>query len=937
MTTRGLVLTTRIAGILVLLGALIASAGTTARAQDISSFLGKAIAHVEIAFEGGTEAGAEGEFRQVLEQQDVREGSHLSIESVHASIEKLLEIGLASRVSVGVASAPAPDKVIVTYRISRQVRVSAVRFDGVDTLAVEELLPRLNDLETGRILTQSALNRGADEVARYFQERGYFDAIISSETQLDDTGTRATVRYNVELGERTRVSTFEIVQTESQLPALVDKLLLKPGAAFSQEALDADESTIRKEFLAAGYLAPEISEAEIQRNLAANTVALAVRVASGPLVEVAVEGVDYKEKTLRTILPVYTEGGIDDYQLAEGDRRLAEQLQRDGYFFARIQHSVVDGATPNSRRVTYSVTPGRRFKVVGVDIEGTSAISYTQVQPELNTQVAGFIFLSRGLTSRDLLARDSDILERRMRSIGYRKAVVRERRLGVSPDSDDLTITFVIEEGPRSRVESVGMRGNKIYSRKELLPDAAVKESEFYSDANIGKDANEILRKYSIDGFISAEVVPEIIELDPERVRIVFNIQEGLKAYIDRITVVGNVRTKDKSVREYIEFKEGTVLRLDELRRTERNLYDTGVFRTVVIRTESLGPSEDGLSEKRSVFVDLEETKPWLLVYGGGYNSDDGARGILEISNVNLFGRLNTGAIRLRASPREQLGRISYTNPVPFGYDLPLLTSLTYQREKKDAFGVQRFSILIQEQKKLSETSALFFRYNFQQIRLFDLAVSQQQLVREDRPVRLGRLSIAYLRDTRNSPFDPDAGSFLSLDAGIAAKSLGGSEQFTRFFGEYQRYDKLPKVSSLVYAGGVQIGLSDPYGDARRLPISERFFSGGARTLRGFRFEQAGPRDKVTNNPIGGNLLVVLKNELRFPVYSRLGGAVFSDTGNVYRKISDFDFNGLTQTIGAGLRLDTPVGPVRIDFGYLLNRPDGVPSSAVHVSFGQSF
>ena len=141
------------------------------------------------------------------------------------------------------------------------------------------------------------------------------------------------------------------------------------------------------------------------------------------------------------------------------------------------------------------------------------------------------------------------------------------------------------------------------------------------------------------------------------------------------------------------------------------------------------------------------------------------------------------------------------------------------------------------------------------------------------------------------------------------------------------------------------------------MPISERFFAGGARDLRGFDFEQAGPRDPVQARdadgnplfdengnpvtvlrPVGGNAILTINNELRFPIYELLGGAVFSDTGNVFRRVKDFRPQDLTQTFGFGLRLSTPVGPIRIDFGYLaFNKPSGLPRSQIHVSFGSTF
>jgi outer membrane protein insertion porin family len=917
---------------------IVLAAAGAALAQDTSAFLGRTVTRVEISFDAGA-AADDGQFRQAIERT-VRAGKPLAADDVHESIASLVELGLASRAVVSVTD-DGPAGVLVSYRVTRVLRVAALQFEGVPPEAAQEIRARLPELDTGQRVSPAVLARGADEIVRYYQERGFFEARARARTVPDETGTHATVVYEVTPGQQARVATFTVSREAGVLPGLEAKLRLKPNAVFTRADLEADLATIRAEYLAAGYLSPEIGTPEVVRNPAANTVAVSLATTSGPHVAVEVAGADFKQKDLERILPIFTEGGLDEFQLSEGDRRLADELQRDGYFFARVSHRVEAGATPGTKRVVYTVDRGRRFKITDVGIEGTDAISYSDVREQLRTQEAGFFILARGLTSRSYLQRDSDVIERRLRAIGYRKAKVVERRLGVSPDSDNLVVTFVVEEGPRTRVADVMLRGNRLFSREELLEKPALKPDEFYNEDDIATDADEILKKYAKEGFVTAEVSTELVDLDGERVRVVYDITEGRQAIIADIQLAGNLKTKASSIENYFQFKRGEVLRLDQLRETERKLYDTGAFSQVLIRSEPEAISPDSITEARTVYVDVEETKPWLLVYGGGFNTDDGPRGIFEISNVNLFGRLNTGALRLRASRRQQLGDIAYTNPVPFGAHLPATLGVKLEHEVMDAFDVSRFSTIAQLQKKLVDQvdfqEGFFFRYNFDLVRTFNLKLSPKEVKREDRPVRLGRLSTTYYRDTRNSPFDPDDGTFISLEGQLATLILGGNNQYVRLYSEYQRYDHVPKFDSLVYAGAVKFGLAAPYGDSKRLPISERFFSGGARTLRGFRFEQAGPRDPQTNEPVGGNVLLVINNELRFPLFYRFGGAVFSDTGNVFKKISDFDFGTITETVGAGIRFDTPVGPVRVDIGFLLNRPDGVKSYAVHLNFGQAF
>ncbi len=926
--------------------AFIALIGATARAQtgaaatDLSFAYDKKVARVEVEFGKGT-ASESADARQIVERF-VRPGMALSADEVHDAIRRLIELGMASQVHVDVsAEGASADTVAVAFRITPLIRISRIGFEGIEALPAEDLRGRLTAVDVGHRLSEPVLATGADEIVRYYLDRGYFDATATWRTVGDATGTRAEVIYAVRPGEQARVSSFTIANTGPTPPDVMAGLRLAPGKPFTIGDLEADLGAVRDAYLRAGYLAPDIGRPEYVRNPADGTVAVRIAIDTGPQVEVLVEGAEFKPSALRKLLPIYTEGGLDEFQLSEGDRRLADALQRDGYFFARISHRLEPASANGLRRVVYTVDRGRRYKVTNIEIEGTTALTYEDLAEDLQSRTSGFVILSRGVTSRDIIQRDGELIADRMRAIGYRKVAVVERRLGVAVDSDDLVITFVVEEGPRSTVAEIGLEGNQVYSRDELLASPRLAPGEFLDAGRLQADANRITRKYSEEGFISSEVVARIVDLDGDRVRVVYGIEEGNRAFVSQVVIAGNVRTREASVRKYLEFKEGEVMRLDKLRLTEKNLYDSGAFREVLIRSERTGTAPDGFAELRTVYVDLVESNPWLLVYGGGFDSDDGARGILEISNVNLFGRLNTGAVRLRASKRLQLAQVSYTNPNPFDAGMPLLGSVRFEREIKDAFSLLRFSTLLQVQKKLKDTldfkQGFFFRYNFEQVRVFDLDLNPSDLEREDRPVRLGKLSATYYRDSRNSVFDPDDGQFMSVDAQIASAALGGNSRFIRFFAEYQRYDKLPKVPRLTYAFAAKLGSARPYGESSDIPISERFFSGGARTLRGFGFEQAGPRDPVTNQPVGGNVLIVVNNELRFPITRRIGGQVFSDTGNVFRNWEKVRFSRITQTLGAGLRFETPVGPIRVDAGYLVKGPSNVKPYAIHVSFGLAF
>jgi outer membrane protein insertion porin family len=246
-----------------------------------------------------------------------------------------------------------------------------------------------------------------------------------------------------------------------------------------------------------------------------------------------------------------------------------------------------------------------------------------------------------------------------------------------------------------------------------------------------------------------------------------------------------------------------------------------------------------------------------------------------------------------------------------------------------------------------------------------------EEISRNTQAVRLGQFSAGLTRDGRDSALNPTKGQLISFEHSLAARPFGGNEAFNKSFLNYQRYRQLsaqtPVVRDSVLAFSGRLGFAAPYrvrgsgpGGAitdadRLLPISERFFSGGATTLRGFQFEQAGPQaileprnaeELPTLVPLGGDALLVLNFELRYPLTRQLRLVPFYDLGNVFRRVRDINFKNLTHSIGLGLRFNTPVGPIGVDYGYLLDPPAftsaggsliRAPRGVIHIRFGQTF
>ncbi len=1067
-----------------------------AAVQDANDYEGRRIESVEVVLEGAPRNDViESELLSLLR---VRANTEYGAVAVREALQMLFDSGRVAnaRVEVSEASGAASNAPLrVRFVVRPQARVAEVFLElGVTTgtgVSEDELRARLNMLEPGARASEQIYRTNADLIQVYLRDRGFYRADVNYEQQLDPGGTRATVTFRVNLGEQARVEAFNINVASFDVSSLRPALRLQPNAFFSQTLLGEDLNRIRQAIIRAGFLAPQLDDPQIIYDPTTNRITVNLRGSTGPKVNVALQGYELSDAKARELLPVRREGSIDFSAIVEGERRLRNRLQEDGYFFAEVTARCTvnppletngaaivvpgegdrscDSLNPeelNSRTVTvtYDVAPSSRLKLTDIRLEGTDKLSIEEIRDDLRTQEAtalGFIPLlgyGRGYTSRELLERDQRTIEARMREVGYRKARATTRQ-SVSIDGENLAITFVVTEGPLTRVADVEIRGNQIYTA-ERLRDERCRADEpctviggAFSRAQARSDGERLLGFYARNGYAGADVDFDIVELPAagngdERVRIIYTIKEGGKVFVNRIFVNGNIRTRRESVLEALPLKEGVVLRGDQLTESERILYNTGAFRQVIIRTDAAGETASGFA-KRDIIIDVEELKPRDLVYGGGFSTDAGPLGIFEFRNNNLFGKLQQAAIRTRASRRQQLVQLEFIDPRFRRYGergfAPLTVAAQYQRDtnvtrffrstldrgnlgivqRLDEGGnpvdlgclappcepvgeptINRFTFNVETRRdfeldlgprgQVMRRSTLFLRYTYEDVRLYNInSLLLRDILQPDRTVRLSRLGASFARDTRDDPTNTTRGEFFTLDYALALRQLGGNLSFNRFLGTYRRFFKFDAVRrGTILAGSTTLGLANIFNPRdrnengvideidRTLPISERFFSGGAASLRGFAFEEAGPRrvivpqgtffnrngEQVTLQPftvpVGGNALAIVNLEARVPLTQRFQVVPFYDGGNVFRGVRDiFRTNSdetidpnlrarWTHTVGVGLRLRTPFGALGVDYGFLLNPPmftafdpaTGQPialpqvrRSQIHIRFGQAF
>ncbi|MGI8812757.1 MAG: POTRA domain-containing protein [Pyrinomonadaceae bacterium] len=1064
-----------------------------------TDFENRPISDVVIAFEG-TDRDA------VTSEQFHRDavdalGTTYSAVRIRDAIDRLYRTREIANISVQ-ASEAANNAVSLRFVIKRKTQAKRVTIRIVPEKSKDvteaELLSKLNLLDPGAAVTDQALRNNADLILEYLRDRGFFKAEVTFSQQPLQNDNEAAVTFVVTPNAQATVDKF-VTNVEGFDSALLqEKIKLTPGEPFTREALAADVERIKDVLRKNDYLVPELNEPRVVYERETNKISIELTGKKGPIVKVTVEAGKDKigSGTQDKLLPLKREGTLDYAAIIEGERKLENYYQERGYFFVDVVPvcaveppfaegdatsikneteflcSALNSAdlTTKTVNVIYRVNLNRKLRLTEIRLKGTDQFTIADIQSVLVSQEAnilGFVPLfgyGNGYTSEKLLRDDAATIRSLLRELGYRDATVRVNQ-GVTPDGADLIITFVVEQGPATVISDVEITGNTAFTDAQLKAQITDLTGKNYSRARVRNQQRKLSAYYSQAGFYDAVVDFSTDEgpADPvtgtKSFKVSFNVRnEGTPVYIDRVLVTGTVKTKPEAVLRALTLQPNDLLKAGDVYTSEQNLYSSDAFQKVEITPRPAGTRPDG-SAVRDVIVNVEEQPSRILSYGGGFSTDLGASGFVDIRHFNLFGRLWQGGARIKVSQRQQLALVDYVNP-RFIRDgdkrfAPLTISAQYQRDStvtrffrsafdKGTFGIvqridasgnpidefgaktgsptlNRLTLTAETNRTVSrrDRSILFFRYRFEDVRIYNVqSLLIKDLLVPDSRIRISGFGATFVRDTRKrcgiqytileiiargepgepckyNASDPTNGDYFTAEYNVSVPVLGANIGFHKFQASYNYYYTFPGLKNTTIAARGILGLASVFSKGNRfsaefpdlegiLPISERFFAGGANTLRGFDFESAGPRVVVVPQgifrdssrnpkfldpftvPFGGNALAVVNIEARVPLTKSVRAVPFYDGGNVFRRVSDI-FNPpsvpandvfrqnlralWSHTVGLGLRLKTPIGgEFGIDYGYLLNPPQFLipqPSgpnaiyrlhqSQIHFRFSQAF
>ena len=849
---------------------------------------------------------------EMLDMLGISEGKQIDAETVRTGIKRAFLKGIFEDISVETNDSDPAD-VMVRVRERDMIRKVSVQGDHVFSA---KKIRNLLIIKEGEVMRYDRIGEAERDLKEKYALSGYPEAVVRISTGTTKEPYRVELVVTIEAGSPLKITGIRIDGTGAVTP---DDLKLSAGDVYDQFKVKDELKRIQARLRKDGYYHPVAGPYTYHEGT------LSITVDPGRRLSVVIEGNSaISRKRLVKEAPFFEVETVNDEIVDESVIRMLALYHSEGYPFAQVAPVMKEDT--GMIEVSFFVFEGPRIKTRTIRISGSTLPSQS-LKDVMGLKEDEYF-------NPDLKDRDRETLQEFYRALGYLDAAIQEITYTIDTKEERADISIVVEEGARTLISSIDIQGVPDDARTRLLPVIGIKIGDSYNEVDISDARFRILDSYATEGNLNVDVLVQRT-IEDHKAKVVFTVAEGAKVRIGKTVVTGNQRTRHEVIRREIAHDEGLPYSFRTLAEQRRKLYKLGLFEDVEIEPHSAG---EGIKD---LLVRVKEGNAGAYEFGIGYADYEEFRGYAEVSYRNLWGMNRQGLLRAELSSLQQRYIVQYTEPWFLGYQLPFRVLFLYEDKEEISFPgrevryrIERYAASAGVEKQLTEKlkSELYYEYSI--VRTTDVQ-PDVILSRED----VGTLAISSIRpsliyDTRDNPFEPARGIVAGVSVKIASSLLFSETDFLKMTLYGSTFHRLHKriVLALSARGGIAYGFKD----TDELPLVERFFLGGRFSVRGYEQDTLGPKG-ADNDPTGGNAFAMGSVELRTNIGRGFSIVPFLDCGNVWVKVSDFKLSDIKYTAGLGLRYGTPVGPLRIDYGFKLNKEKDESSGELHFSIGHAF
>ncbi len=884
----------------------------------------------------------------VCQLVEIKKGGPLSPRLIRDSIKLLYLKGLFKNIIVD--GRDTPRGTVVTFHLVPRMLISGVEIRGNKYLSGNKIISRMT-LKEGDFADQFKLRASRNAVLKFCRSEGFPDAGVIVKTRKTSPLAGDLV-VQVEEGRPTTISAVGFRGVLAVPEKRLDKIAAKAGIKKGKRLVDSklDDAVTR---LTDYYVRKDYVRADVERKIAVSPGAAAVvfKINAGPKLKVTFKGNrTLSKKELKKILTFREDRDVSEDSISENLDKLQAYYKKEGFYFVQVKSAMEETARPPRVRVAFSITEGPRTALEHVYLKGNKAVKTGRIKKVMALRGSGLIIKER--VTDEAVKQDAERIKNLYETKGFLKARIRPEPIRFYDRDRKADVTFDIAEGPMTYVLSRNIVDGAGVPKEKIEAAISQKVGEPFDPQLINEDENSVISLFSKAGYTRATIDTKREFIDGGRaVNLSYVISQGSPVKIGRIILRGNVVTKDRTILREMLVKTGDPLDYEKILISQQRLYSLGFFSQV--RIEPVAPEEAGVS--KDLLVSVRERDAGRVEFGAGYGDWDRLRGFAQVGYINLFGLGHSISLRGDASFKETKAVATYKWPWFMGMNVKYRTSLVYLNADKPNYHIRDLIGITGFDKTFGKHVTTSLNYQYEKIKFGDINAGAALAPEDKNKSNLASITPSVIFDFRDNPFNPTKGSVHALILKYASTFFGSTVNMFKATAQTSWY--YPLYKGIIGAFSARGGIESSLGGKFEIPISERFFLGGASSLRGYSYESVAPLDSF-GNPVGGDSMAIFNFEIRFPLPYNFGIVTFLDAGNAWllnKNVSaaasvngspmtepgsgftNGGTNGLRYGAGLGLRYETPVGPLRLDYGFKLNRRPGESIGELHFTLGQAF
>lgn len=712
--------------------------------------------------------------------------------------------------------------------------------------------------------------------------------------------------------------------------SILSAIQSRPGVAYSEALVEAD--------IRALFRRGDFADIRVERAQVPGGIALTYHVVERPVIRKIqfVGNKKIREKKLLEEIGIRSFRPLVGEELAQAIAKIKDLYTEKRYYLVDVDYAIEPGDAGSV--LTFRIREHGKAAVRRIQFVGNKVFRDTALKKVVRSKEKGAFPLRTGKYRREQLEQDTLLVARHYLNHGYLRIQLDRPRVEISKDKRHIFLTFVVDEGQRYTISDVRVEGDILTTHDELRAGLHVKIGDIYKLETVEQDLEYLGRVYGNLGYAFANIQPIPVPDDASgTAELVYGIQKGRRVYIDRINISGNTTTRDKVIRRELLVKEGDLFNRAHIEKSREKLMQLGFFEDVAISTpRGRRPDHANLN------IVVKEKPTGSFNIGAGFSTAENFFFTGSVSKQNFFGRGISGQVAIEFSKLRQQYIVQFSDP--YFLDTSWIFGLSSYRTvfRYPEFDRKAFGGSVSLGHRFFEDASVSVGYTYEDVKASNFLFSVPNIFQQHASGRTSAASVTVAYDTRDNRIFPSKGVFASVTNQVSGSALGGDNSFYRVDGQARLYQ--PLVGGIITKAYVKTGYIKSLESGGVVPLFDRYLLGGPNSLRGYNIWTIGPSLRIPSSPsggdtrfvYGGNKMLQGNIELELPIYNPAGfrAVAFFDIGNAFAEEQKMSLKSLRANYGAGLRWLSPLGPLRFEWGFPINKQAGEPSAVFNFTIG---